>query len=682
MPPGSGENGQLPPFKPTTARWLNREHRVRSHDGGRTSRWSKVLAHTGRYEQFAYGTDTESDWRAHGLQKCLICSPQSGLIVVDVDDEQAFAGTRTGKLLGRQHALSTRGQGFHVAIDARDVPEADWPRQGPIAGGDIKSKGFVPVPGCWHYSGDRYELTDFGRNGPGMVRSWPELIAAMLADLDGQRDRNSGGGNGGGEGGGHDGEIAAEVLKMVLRGLTKEQRYAEWVKIAVPRDPDWPYTADDFERHDGSAVRKAEQIRAEEGSMDPGAAAWAAGEQARLAAQAQANAPTPAGGPVSCAEAEAAYAKWLHDDDQVPTRLVLAAYAANMALDGDPVWLMEVGGSGIGKTERIMPLASMPGVVMASTLTGEAALLSASPKRDRAKNATGGLLRQVGERGVLVVKDFTSILSMSRDARAQVLAAFREIHDGRWDRIYGTDGGQVLHWAGHCGFITGCTTAIDKAHAVLDAMGTRFLFARLPDADGDAIGRSALAQVGQEKAMRAELAEVTTGLLSHLGQPHPLHAGVQNWLIPLAAMAAQARSPVMRDYQGEIELVGDAEAPTRIIKQLGQLWRACGMLGLDEERSWQAVRRAGLDSIPKLRRAVLSYFAAAMQGGAAGQEWHSTTSISRGVLHPSRTTRRTLEDLEAHGLVVRYVDDLGDQRKSYSWALSEQALTWWNALRW
>ena len=32
--------------------------------------------------------------------------------------------------------------------------------------------------------------------------------------------------------------------------------------------------------------------------------------------------------------------------------------------------------------------------------------------------------------------DFTSILSMSRDARAGVLAALREIYDGRWDEAH------------------------------------------------------------------------------------------------------------------------------------------------------------------------------------------------------------------------------------------------------
>jgi hypothetical protein len=55
---------------------------------------------------------------------------------------------------------------------------------------------------------------------------------------------------------------------MILRGLSKEECYEQWCKIAIPRDPSWPYTWDDFERHYGDetrgGVRKAVQIRAEE----------------------------------------------------------------------------------------------------------------------------------------------------------------------------------------------------------------------------------------------------------------------------------------------------------------------------------------------------------------------------------------------------------------------------------
>lgn len=279
---------------------------------------------------------------------------------------------------------------------------------------------------------------------------------------------------------------------------------------------------------------------------------------------------------------------------------------------------------------------------MTSSVTGEAALLSATPQKDRASNATGGLLRQVGKQGVLVLKDFTSVLSMSRDERAKVLAAFREIYDGRWDRPYGADGGQTLTWIGKCGLLAGCTTAIDSAHSVLDKMGTRFVFVRLPKADLDDIGKSALAHMGREAAMRDELQEATAGLLRNLGgDEHPVDGQAQDALVALACLASQSRSPVQRDYKGEIDLVLDAEAPTRIIKELGQLWAAAGLLGLTRQQAWVMVQRVGFDSIPKLRGSVLRHL-------AAREGPRTTTEVGEAVDHPSRGVRRAPDDLTAH----------------------------------
>ena len=140
-------------------------------------------------------------------------------------------------------------------------------------------------------------------------------------------------------------------------------------------------------------------------------------------------------------------------------------------------------------------------------------------------------------------------------------------------------------------------------------------------------------------------------------------------LIGLASLVSLSRSPVHRDFKGEIELVGDAEAPTRIVKQLGSLWRACGMLGLTHADSWEVVSRCALDSIPKLRGAVIRHLAA--QAAPA-----STTAVGLGVVHPSRTVRRALEDLEAHHVVER---ESAGQGKADSWQLSEMARGWLTA---
>ena len=141
-------------------------------------------------------------------------------------------------------------------------------------------------------------------------------------------------------------------------------------------------------------------------------------------------------------EVLATFQKWMHMPDTGLVEVTLGAVAANH-LPGAPCWLMVVGPPSSGKTETLRSIRGLPHVFSAATVT-EPALLSGTSKRERGKDASGGLLRQIGAFGILALKDFTSILSMHRDARGQVLAAFREVYDGHWTRHVGADGGREL----------------------------------------------------------------------------------------------------------------------------------------------------------------------------------------------------------------------------------------------
>src|SRR5262249_30128451 len=148
----------------------------------------------------------------------------------------------------------------------------------------------------------------------------------------------------------------------------------------------------------------------------------------------------------------------------------MLAVAASEKLLGDPAWLLIISGPGNAKTETVQATSGL-GAHIVSTIASEGALLSATSRRDRSKTATGGLLRKIGDRGLLIIKDFTSILSTDHNTRTSVLAALREIHDGHWVRNVGTDGGRTLTWTGRLVVIGACTTAWDQAHAVVAAMG-------------------------------------------------------------------------------------------------------------------------------------------------------------------------------------------------------------------
>src|SRR5439155_21641856 len=136
-------------------------------------------------------------------------------------------------------------------------------------------------------------------------------------------------------------------------------------------------------------------------------------------------------------------------------------------------------------------------------------------RRERSKDAKGGLLREIGEFGILLHKDFGSVISMNRDTRAQVLAALREIYDGSWTRHVGTDGGRTLSWSGKVGLLAGCTPAIDldRHYAVMGSMGERFTLYRLPKVDAERQVRRSMSHIGKEKTARAELGQAIAAVL-------------------------------------------------------------------------------------------------------------------------------------------------------------------------
>ncbi len=123
---------------------------------------------------------------------------------------------------------------------------------------------------------------------------------------------------------------------------------------------------------------------------------------------------------------------------------------------------------------------------------------------------------------------------MNRDARAAVLAALREVYDGSWTRHVGTDGGRTLSWSGRVGLVAGVTPTIDRHHAVMGAMGERFILFRLPEVDSDEQAKRALSHAGRESKMRTELAAVVARLFAQgLREPRELSGAEAAELVSL-----------------------------------------------------------------------------------------------------------------------------------------------------
>jgi hypothetical protein len=354
---------------------------------------------------------------------------------------------------------------------------------------------------------------------------------------------------------------------------------------------------------------------------------------------------------VTLARTEEVFKKWLALTDLTPVYAVLGAVAANL-LPGDPVWLGLIGPPSSAKTEILNSTARLPKLVQAATLT-PAGLLSGTPRRQQSKGAKGGLLMQIGDFGIIALKDFGSILSMRPEPKAEVLAALREIYDGSWTRHLGSDGGRTLPWAGKIGLIFCATEAYDAHYSVIGSLGDRFLLCRLKPADTAKQFEMALKHTGEAtKTMRTELATVVASLFGRsLRQPRPLAKDEYERLKEVVTLVVRLRGTVERDPRTrEIEAVYGTEGPGRLALTLERLLLGLDTLGLDRSAAFAVVEHVAMSSTPPIR----------LKAFNALSETCTTREMAEKLGLPTTTTRRALEELTAHGLLTRGKDGRED----------------------
>jgi hypothetical protein len=334
------------------------------------------------------------------------------------------------------------------------------------------------------------------------------------------------------------------------------------------------------------------------------------------------------------------FRKHYGSDYDMQTADAVLAVAATNKLSGDPPWLMMISGSGNAKTETVNSVSGVDRTIAISTIASEGALLSAIKK---GKGSSGGLLRQLGDAGILVVKDFTSIVSGDRKARSQILAALREIHDGKWDRCVGASGGLTISWSGRIICIAACTTAWDSAYSVLAVMGPRFVVIRSSANVGrSAAGRRSIRNAGNEATIRKEISQAVAALIADARMP-PREATLQedeeDRLVAAADIATRARTGVEVDYQGNVIDAHALEMPTRFAKQLVLIFRGALSIGISRSAAFDLVLRCARDSIPPIRLDVLRDLA------AHDVENCRVADVANRLRRPWSTIRRTLDAL-------------------------------------
>lgn len=343
--------------------------------------------------------------------------------------------------------------------------------------------------------------------------------------------------------------------------------------------------------------------------------------------------------------------KWFHQPDMEAVEVSISAAIAHYFRKDAPVWLMILGAPGTGKTSILIScLQALPFSYVQDDLTSSTFLSGLSLGE---KNQFS-LLHQIGtptdRSGILLFPDFTTFMTKRSEEREQVMGQLRRIYDGEFDRTTGTG---RLSWEGKVTIIAAATPEVERHWTLQRNMGERFLQVRWARGDGISQAEQAVRQVEHERDIAQELRRLTEAFIfPDRSTPRPLpmftdYRGIG--ALHLAEYVARMRVHVPRERDGRREIMGrapDAEAPTRIIKAMGQLARAHATAfqkDAVELSDFKVSRRIALDSVPVMRKCVMDVLLA--EPGELGQ-----MELIRRLGSVARTTAvRSFEDMEALG---------------------------------
>lgn len=353
----------------------------------------------------------------------------------------------------------------------------------------------------------------------------------------------------------------------------------------------------------------------------------------------------------------------MHMPDTSPMMAALGCIAANY-MSGPPVWLMLVSPPSSGKTQIINSCMPLPHCYPAGQAKNSSAYLThdkefgqggmlSDPRRDKDGNETGG----IGDFGILLYTEFSTILSLPLEQRDEVISVHRQIYDGYYSRQFGANGGRKLEWEGKCGSLGAVTMAIDN-HAMTADLGERWIYYRFPPSDIKAQAGKALMQHDVDPAdttmeFRAAVLDVFHEARIELNETRkPLDDNETQQLAELATVSCKLRGVVARDrHSHEIISSPQIEGAGRMAKALAGMYTGLNRIGLVNDWCWNITRKIGIDSAPALRFEILR----AIKDCETSNILPATTEVTNRLKVSRKTGERHLQDMEKLN-VTRIVD--------------------------
>lgn len=271
------------------------------------------------------------------------------------------------------------------------------------------------------------------------------------------------------------------------------------------------------------------------------------------------------------------------------------------------------------------------------------------------------LLHKMGKDGaLLLMKDFTSILSLKEELRKKILGDMREIYEGKL--VKATGNGKDGEWLGKINFIGAVTDAIYMNEGDDASMGRRTIDYIMPEFSQEVrikMAKRASQNTDDitEKRENIKRMFATFIMEKQIGMPKvfpPLDEELIDELIGIADFSTKMRTATKRDFHGNLTFAPGHELPTRMNGQFMTLAKVLVWLNegtLKKEHKDIMVKMA-LDSISQQRRVTLRVL--------AKYDRVTTKGCAQMLGYPTKTVLQWLEDINVTKGCTRMVEGYRD----------------------
>jgi len=327
------------------------------------------------------------------------------------------------------------------------------------------------------------------------------------------------------------------------------------------------------------------------------------------------------------------------EDDTILDLLV--AIAVSVKTKSDSIWLLVIGAPSSGKTEYVNVLSGLKYSHQVSTLTENAFLsgMGGDPTKEKS------LLHKIGKEGLLLMKDFTSILSLKEELRKKILGDMREIYEGHLAKSTGN--GKDAVWKGKINFVGAVTDAIYMNEGDDASMGRRTIDYIMPNFSQEVrikMAKRSSKNINDIAEKREHIKKIFADFINQKQIDMPtilpeLPEALIDELICIADFSTKMRTATKRDFHGNLTFAPGNELPMRMSNQLMTLaqvliWLNDGVLK-DEHK--KILIKVALDSISQQRRITLRCL--------AKYDRANTKGLAQELSYPSKTALQWLEDI-------------------------------------